>query len=250
MSGGAPRVVALVVPAAGAGTRLGGGTPKALRLLRGRTLLEHALVSLLDGCAGAGAGAVDVLVAAPTASEALADVADVVHRTVSDPGRAVHPRQVHVVPGGATRQESVRRALDALEGDVDAVLVSDAARPLVPAEVVGRVLARLEDGAVGVVPVVGVVDTVREVDAAGRAVRLVDRSRLRAVQTPQGFDRTVLVAAHAAATADGVDATDDAALLERVGTAVEVVDGHPLGLKVTGPLDLRVAEALLDARAR
>src|SRR5205814_738856 len=123
-----------------------------------------------------------------------------------------------VVEGGADRQESVRLALAAIGDDVDVVLVHDAARGLAPVEVATRVLAMLADGADAVVPVVAVPDTVREVDAHGRAIRTVDREMLRLVQTPQGFRRSVLVAAHAHASTQR--ATDDAALVEAMGVVV------------------------------
>jgi 2-C-methyl-D-erythritol 4-phosphate cytidylyltransferase len=152
------------------------------------------------------------------------------------------PCRVEVVAGGATRQESVRLAMAAVPDDVGLVLVHDAARPLVPPDVVGRVIDALRGGAVAVVPVVAVADTLRAVDPAG-VTSPVDRARIRAVQTPQGFSHSVLAAAHSGFT--DVEATDDAGLVERHGHQVHLVDGDPLGFKITRPLDLLLAEAVL-----
>jgi 2-C-methyl-D-erythritol 4-phosphate cytidylyltransferase len=166
-----------------------------------------------------------------------ADHLDDVRRVLTD-----LPCLMDVVAGGATRQESVRLAIAAIPNDIGLVLVHDAARPLVPPVVVTRVIDALQRGAVAVVPVVTVADSLRAVDEAG-STSPVDRSRIRAVQTPQGFSRWVLSAAHERAT--DVDATDDAGLVERQGHSVVVVEGHPLAFKVTRPLDLLLAEAVL-----
>ena len=147
-----------------------------------------------------------------------------------------------VVAGGDTRQQSVGRGLAALADDVDAVLVHDVARPFVPAEVISRVVAALSGGAAAVIPVVAVTDTVKRVDASGAVTETVDRTSLRAVQTPQGFRRAVLVAAHAAS--DGTAVTDDAALVEARGVRVVVVDGADESFKITRPWDLALAEVV------
>jgi 2-C-methyl-D-erythritol 4-phosphate cytidylyltransferase len=104
------------------------------------------------------------------------------------------------------------------------------------------------DGADAVVPVLAIADTVKEVDTGGQVVRTVDRDTLRLVQTPQGFKRSVLLAAHSRAQLDGEFATDDAGLVERAGGQVVVVPGSPEAFKVTRPIDLVVAEALLARR--
>lgn len=154
-----------------------------------------------------------------------------------------------VVVGGDTRSQSVQRGLRALPADVDVVLVHDAARAFVPAAVVARVLAAVEAGADAVVPVVAVADTVKQIDAGGAVVATLGRLALRQVQTPQGFRRTVLDAAYAGDPATGAPAaTDDATLVERLGGRVVVVDGDPLAFKVTGPLDLLLAEAVARDR--
>lgn len=153
---------------------------------------------------------------------------------------------VRVVAGGASRQESVRRALAALADDVDVVLVHDAARPLAPSELADAVASAVRRGLDAVIPGVPVPDTVKRVDGTGRVVETVPREDLRAVQTPQGFRRQLLAKAHAAAGTEA--ATDDAGLVERLGHAVHVVAGSEEAFKVTRPLDLVLAEAVLARR--
>lgn len=161
--------------------------------------------------------------------------------------------EVVVVPGGETRQESVRLGLDALPARIDTVLVHDAARPLVPAGTVDAVAAAVRGGAPAVVPALPVSDTVKEVEPRGEGAPepvtgTPDRSRLRAVQTPQGFAREVLVEAHERVALQGEGATDDAGMVERLGVEVVVVPGHEEAFKVTRPLDLVLAEAVLARR--
>ncbi len=158
-----------------------------------------------------------------------------------------------VVAGGATRSLSVREALAALPPDIDVVLVHDAARPLAPVALVEAVEAAVRAGHPAVVPGLPVVDTVKQVAATARGtdevVGTVDRAALRAVQTPQGFRREVLQDAYRDAAAAGVlDATDDAGLVERLGVPVAVVPGDERAFKVTRPLDLLLADAVLAQR--
>lgn len=221
----------VVVPAAGAGVRLEAGVPKALALLDGEPLLAHALRSLLA------APSIDaVVVCAPAA--ALAETRDLCATLADD-------RPIVVVAGGEHRQASVACGLSALPDGTDVVLVHDAARALVPVEQVERVVSAVRAGAGAVVPGVPVTDTIKQV-RDGVVAGTVDRGSLVAAQTPQGFSREVLVAAHAAA---GVDLhTDDAGLVERVGGSVSVVAGHADALKITTPADLLLAGAILAAR--
>jgi 2-C-methyl-D-erythritol 4-phosphate cytidylyltransferase len=227
--------IAAVVPAAGRGERLGPGAPKALREVGGVPMLVRSVRAL------ASARLVDaVLVAAPPATVGAVRALLLDHEL---------PAEVSVVAGGATRQESVRLALAALPSDVEVVLVHDAARPLVPAELVDAVAAAVLQGADAVVPALPVVETIKEVDGSSLVRLTLERARLRAVQTPQGFRRSVLEQAHAAAP--GGDATDDAGLVERLGVPVRVVAGAEEAFKVTRPLDLLLAEALIGSqRAR
>lgn len=225
---------AAIVPAAGRGERLGPGTPKALRLLGGVPMLVHAVRTL------ARARSVDlVVVAAP--EESL----DTVRTLLLDHEVGA---SVQAVAGGATRQESVARALSSLPADVDVVLVHDAARPLVPPELVDAVARRVRGGADAVVPGLPVTDTIKRVGAAGEVDATVDRGTLRAIQTPQGFRRSVLEKAHAEADPAVLDVSDDAGLVEMLGGPVLVVPGDEEGFKVTRPLDLVLAEAVLARR--
>ena len=154
--------------------------------------------------------------------------------------RALVPGAV-VVTGGARRQDSVRAGLTALPERVTRVLVHDAARPMISADLVQAVLDALFEHAV-VVPVVGISSTVKEIDDQGRVVRTVDRSRLRLAQTPQGFRRTVLERGFA--RAGDTTFTDEAAMVESLGEAVHTVAGSVFNLKITTPEDLELASAL------
>lgn len=161
---------------------------------------------------------------------------------------------LEVVPGGQTRSASVLRALETLPQDVSVVLVHDAARPVTPVSLVEAVDAAVRAGHGAVVPGLGVADTIKQVGPSAHGLATVtstvDRSVLRAVQTPQGFRRDVLDAAYAAAVRDdALDATDDAGLVERTGGEVVVVPGDELAFKVTRPLDLVLADAVLSERA-
>jgi 2-C-methyl-D-erythritol 4-phosphate cytidylyltransferase len=234
----APRVAA-VIPAAGRGVRLGPGAPKALRALSGTPMLIHAVRAM----AASRAVQLVVVVAPPdgaTEVKALLDAHALPERT-----------DFVVVPGGESRQESVRRGLDALPPGHDIVLVHDAARPLVPVDTVDAVIEAVRDGAPAVVPALPLADTVKQVEPASvpgapePVVATPERSRLRAVQTPQGFDRATLVRAHETVTGE---VTDDASMVERLGLTVVVVPGHEEAFKVTRPLDLVLAEAVLARR--
>jgi len=146
-----------------------------------------------------------------------------------------------VVPGGATRADSVRAGLAAVPADAAVIVVHDAARPLARPDLFTAVIDAVLTGHVdGAVPVLPVSDTLKRVEA-DRVVATVDRDGLRAAQTPQAFAAEALRAAHA----DGGEATDDAGLLEAVGRTVAAVAGDPRNVKLTRPEDLALAEALL-----
>ena len=224
--------VGCIIPAVGRGERMGRGQPKALRTLAGASLLEHAVRAM-----AASRQVVHIVVAAPP---------DQVASTGSLMGSLRIDARVDVVAGGETRTDSVRLGMAAMPETCTTILVHDAARPLVPIDVVDRVAAAVEDGAPAVVPVVPISDTVKQVDEAGQVVRTVDRSELRAAQTPQGFSADVL---RNALAGEDLDATDDAGLVERAGYPVLVVPGDQEAMKVTRPLDLLVAEAIVRRRS-
>jgi 2-C-methyl-D-erythritol 4-phosphate cytidylyltransferase len=145
--------------------------------------------------------------------------------------------------GGRERAESVANGLEDVPEECGIVLVHDAARPFVPDDVVDRVVAAARHGT-GALPALPVVDTLKEVDDDGRVARTVDRARLWRAQTPQGFPRAMLDAAHARARRDALAATDDAALCERLGYPVAVVRGDERAMKITEAADFARAEAL------
>lgn len=210
--------VAAIVVAAGQGTRLGAGMPKALVPLAGEPLVVHA-VRRVRACEQLG----PIVVVAPgdLLAEFTALLADF---------------EVSVVAGGAERTDSVGAGLAALASTAQIVLVHDAARALTPPSLFDAVIAALRSGADAVVPGLAVSDTIKQVDESGHVIATLDRSALRAIQTPQGFTRAALTAAHAS----GDLATDDAALVEKAGGVVRVIDGSPLAAKVTTEVDLRL----------
>ena len=220
---------AAILLAAGRGERLGADAPKGFVELEGRPLLAHAVETV------AGCSAIELVVAA--VPRGLEDAARAYLTPLGRPGI--------VVAGGATRQASVAAGLAAVSaehGPFDAIVVHDVARPLATAALFEAVLAGLAD-ADGVIPGIPVPDTIKRV-RDGTVVETVRREGLVAVQTPQAFRTEALDLAHAAARRDGVEATDDAALLERLGRPVAVIRGDPRNIKVTGPEDLVLAALL------
>ena len=214
--------VALVV-AAGRGERLGTERPKAFVMLGGRPMVQWSI-------------------------DALRAV-DEVHRIVVALPPGVHaPAGTLGVPGGRERSQSVRAALRAAGEDDDVVLVHDDARPLLTPRIVQDCLDALAthdcDAAIAAAPVT---DTIKESDGE-EVVRTLERANLWAVQTPQVFDRQALERALARDDAELAGATDDASLVERDGGTVRLVPAPRENLKVTTPVDLRLAELLLAAR--
>lgn len=216
--------VVAVVPAAGSGERLGAGIPKAFCEVAGRSLLDRAVAGLLDS------SVVDHVVAAVPAARV-------------DEAKRVLGERATVVAGGADRTTSVRLALAALAGDPEFVLVHDAARALTPPALIVRVVEALRAGHAAVVPALPLHDTIKAVDANGVVLGTPERAGLRAVQTPQGFGRELLLRAYQ--RAGSAQFTDDASLVEHVGGQVQVVDGDPLAFKITTRLDLLLAEAVV-----
>ena len=207
--------------------------PKLLIPLGGRPALERVLDTFLE------VESVGEIVA--VIPEALLDEAK---RSIAS---RPNPRgaRLALTTGGATRQESVRRGIAALERPLPFIAVHDVARALVTPALVERVL-RAARGTGAAIPACPVRDSVKEV-ASDRVVRSLDRERLRAAQTPQIFSRDILTRAHAAAAGEDRAATDDAMLVERIGCEVAVVPGEPSNLKLTEPGDLPALEAWIKA---
>ncbi|MCK6067517.1 MULTISPECIES: 2-C-methyl-D-erythritol 4-phosphate cytidylyltransferase [Microbacterium] len=222
-----PRI-AIIVVAAGSGTRLGATAPKAFVGIDRHTVLRHAL----EGVFAAPSAQVIVVAPAGREGDALTELL-----AASGDRRDL----ASVVVGGATRQESVAAGLAAVWPDVEFVLVHDAARALTPPDVFGRVLDALADGVPAVVPTLPVVDTLKQVSGSD-VVAAVDRSQLAAAQTPQGFARVVIDSAYAVADREY---TDDAALVAAAGRAVAIVPGDTRSFKITTPDDLDRARALV-----
>jgi 2-C-methyl-D-erythritol 4-phosphate cytidylyltransferase/2-C-methyl-D-erythritol 2,4-cyclodiphosphate synthase len=228
-----PRV-AIVVVAAGSGARLGADAPKAFVGIDGHTILRHALRNVF----AAPTAQVVIVVPAGREGDALTDAAE-------------GPRElVTVVTGGETRQASVAAGLAAVWGDVEIVLVHDAARALTPPDVFARVIDAVDATGWGAVPILPVVDTIKRVDGAdvdaAEIVGSVDRSELAAAQTPQGFRRDILEAAYRAAHEEH---TDDAALVAASGHRVGTVPGDARSFKITTSADLDRARLLLAETA-
>lgn len=225
------RDVGVVIVAGGSGTRVGGRELKQLRWIAGKPMLLHSLQTFM----------------------ARPDVVSVV--CVLPPAYAADPPpwifqcdidRLMIAPGGKTRQQSAANGLDDLPDEAEVVLIHDAARPGVTDAMIGRVIdaVRHDGAATAALPVA---DTIKAVDSAGRITQTVDRSRLWRAQTPQGFRREIIVRAHREASGS-VDATDDAALCERLGIPVTVVHGDELAMKVTEEADFARAEALFGIR--
>ncbi|AWB82626.1 2-C-methyl-D-erythritol 4-phosphate cytidylyltransferase [Corynebacterium yudongzhengii] len=224
------RVVA-VVAAAGQGTRLGADVPKAFVRLKGMSLVGRS---------------VDSLRASGVVDEIIVLVGEGMERYCRD------IPDVRLVRGGGERAESVWAGLSAIDDEDAIVLVHDAARALTPPGMIARVVAATTAGADAVVPVVPVTDTIKEV-AGTRVVATPERASLRAVQTPQAFRLAALWEANRRYFAEddpGFSATDDASLMEWCGHEVLTVAGDPLAFKITTPIDLRLAESVLDYAAQ
>jgi 2-C-methyl-D-erythritol 4-phosphate cytidylyltransferase len=213
---------AAVIVAGGSGTRLRGPVRKQYLRIGGEPVLLRAVRSFL---------------AHPRIHQTVVVLpAD----DVADPPEWLAGLRVRIVAGGAERADSVLAGLQAVEEDIDRVLIHDGARPFVSTDVIDRVLDA-EGGAIAAVPVT---DTIQQVDAGGVIVHTPDRSTLWQAQTPQGFPRAAILDAYRRARGEGVAATDDAAIYARYAGSVRVVMGAYENLKVTRPADLPIAEAI------
>jgi 2-C-methyl-D-erythritol 4-phosphate cytidylyltransferase len=224
----------VVLVAAGRGERLGAATAKAFVELRGRTLVEYGIrvaTSLPHR------GHLVIVVPEDRAAQTL-DLVDPILQTKDS-------WSVTVVPGGQERHESVRFGIDALPESVETVLVHDAARPLASAELFERVINEVHRTGDSVVPAFPIIDTLKRVDAQGIVHETIDRKPLVAVQTPQGFPRETIAAAHATAQLHTEVPTDDAEVVQRAGGRVRTVPGEMRAHKLTTPDDLRILDFFL-----
>lgn len=213
---------AAVIVAGGSGRRMGSETPKQYLDLAGEPVLLRAVRPFVEHLAVG-----EVVVVVPPEDAAR-------------PPEWLRGLEVHVVAGGAERGDSVWNGLSATSAAAAVVLIHDGARPFVTPAIIDRVLeGAMQGGALAAVPVT---DTVKEVGEGRTVLATPERARLWLAQTPQGFPREVIVEAYRRARAEGMAATDDAALVERLGIEVRVVEGAPENFKVTRPLDLLLAE--------
>ena len=222
------RDVGVVIVAGGSSTRVGGTELKQLRWVAGKPMLLHSLQTFM-----ARADVVSVVCVLPAAY-------------AGDPPPWIFQCDVDrlmIAPGGKTRQHSAKNGLDDLPDEAKIVLIHDAARPGVTDATISRVVdaARRDGAAVAALPVT---DTIKSVDGSSHIIATIDRTGLWRAQTPQGFRRDVIVNAHRAAMATNAEATDDAALCERMGISVTIVPGDERAMKVTDEADFARAEAL------
>ena len=221
-----------IIVAAGSGVRLGRSEPKAFVKIGGRTMLSYSLRVVASVAAIR-----ELVITVPEGFEGAAR-AEVTATSVRIP--------VKITCGGAERQDSVRIALALTSAESDLVVVHDAARPMATATMFEACLeaAARAGGAIAAIPLA---DTLkRVVDSA--ITETIARAELWQAQTPQAFRRDVLVAAHRHAVDERIVATDDADLVERIGTSVEVVEGSTANIKITTPSDLAIVEAIIAAR--
>lgn len=220
-----------VVAAAGSSTRMGGD--KILMELDGEPVIIHTLRALEE------AEEISQVVVV-TREELIVTIAGLCRQWGLD-------KVSKVVAGGADRTRSVRLGTLELTGDPELIAVHDGARPLATPELIGRVVRAAQTYG-SAVPAVPIADTVRQVDGRGLSTGTVDRAALRAVQTPQVFQEGLLRAALHKAVEDGETLTDDCAAVERLGMRVALVEGEAENIKLTTPVDLLVARAILEER--
>jgi len=217
-----------IIVAAGSGSRLGVGEPKAFVKLHGHAMLHHSLATLAKL-----PPITEVIVTIPLGME---------RKTRDEVAKARIEVPVKITPGGVERQDSVRLALALTSVESEVIVIHDAARPFADATLFTRCLtaAAARGAAIAAIPVS---DTLKRV-AEGVIHATVKRAGLYQAQTPQAFQRRLLVAAHDRATRERIIATDDADLVEQIGGTVEIVEASALNIKITTKSDLMIAESL------
>ncbi len=223
----------LLIPAAGVGKRMGAEGNKLLIPLLRRPILAWTLLA---------AAAADTIswigiIGQPYDFSAFGEILDQLNLT----------KPVTLIPGGDTRQASVFNGLNALPAEARAVLIHDGARCLATPELFNRCAIAL-DSCQGFIAAISVKDTIKIVDDRHWIKDTPDRRQLWAAQTPQGFDLALLKGCHQQGKAEGWQVTDDAALLEKCGFQVKIIEGEETNLKVTTPVDLAIAEFILRQR--
>ena len=223
----------LLIPAAGMGRRMGSERNKLLLTLLGKPLLAWTLLAAEEARDISWIGIMGQIADQPDFKAILAEL------SLSKP--------VQLILGGETRQESVYNGLQALPAAAERVLIHDGARCLATPQLLDRCAAALLD-CPGLIAAVPVKDTIKVVDETGIIQDTPDRRQLWAAQTPQGFEVQLLKQCHNQGRDSGWEVTDDAALFERCGLPVRIVEGEETNLKVTTPVDLAIAEFILRQR--
>lgn len=225
--------IGIVIPAAGQGKRMGAGYNKQFLSLMGQPILAHT-VRLFEESSH-----VSEIVIVGAENDLLVIKELVYYHKFN--------KVVAIIRGGAQRQDSVRSGVQALSTTIQRVVVHDGARPLLTLQAFHQFLGETEDFSAAIMGI-QLKDTVKRVDISGKVLETPSREGLRAVQTPQIFDRGILQEAHHQAASVGYYATDDAALLEWMGYPVQMVEGSQENIKVTTPEDLWLAERILTMR--
>jgi 2-C-methyl-D-erythritol 4-phosphate cytidylyltransferase len=223
------KAVALIL-GGGSGSRMGGGCNKVFMPIRGIPAIVRATVPFTGICAGA------VIVAQPEETEKMEAV-------VRQFGLSRFV--LEITSGGETRQESVYNGLQALPEDTEIVMIHDGARALITVDIIRRALLSAQEHGSGVASVT-VSDTIKRVDEQNRVLDTLDRTALRAMQTPQAFRVDLIRGAHDIAKQDGFLGTDDAAMLEHAGMPVYITEGSCGNIKLTTAFDMKLAHAILE----
>lgn len=230
--------VAVIIAAAGSGNRMGSGIPKQYMEILGKPILDRAVEAFEKN---ASIDEIYIVVSQDFEDRCRKEYLGGIN------GKSVMSKVKQIVPGGAERQDSVYAALSVIPEDVDLVLIHDGARPFVTGETIDALIgSAAEHGAA--VTAVPVKDTIKSAED-GVFSETLDRSRLYSIQTPQGFDRKLLMKAHERAFSENFYGTDDAVLVEKMGEKVYLVKGDYHNIKITTKEDILVGEAILNARS-
>ncbi|MEX0608541.1 MAG: 2-C-methyl-D-erythritol 4-phosphate cytidylyltransferase [Balneolaceae bacterium] len=227
--------LSVIIPAAGSGVRLGSPTPKPFIKIQGKTILEHTISKFL-----AVPGLVQVIVATSKAS--ISDVEKIFSSYTTS------SVSFDVIEGAAERQLSIQNALRKVQEEIDLIAVHDAVRPFINSAQI-EVCCQTAEKFGGAVLGVPAKDTIKKVKADGIIDFTPDRSQLWQAQTPQVFKKELLMKAYETALEDDFIGTDDASLVERVGGIVQMIEGGRENLKITYPIDLKIAELILGEKA-
>ena len=225
--------IGIVIPAAGQGKRMGAGYNKQFLPLMGQPLLAHTVRLFEASCYVS-----EIVIVGAESDQPL--IKELVYHHKFD-------KVVAICKGGTQRQDSVHAGVRALSPTIQRVVVHDGARPLLTLQVFHRFLEETAEFSAAIMGI-QLKDTVKRVDVSGMVIETLPRERLRAVQTPQIFDRGILEEAHHQAAAAGYYGTDDASLLEWMGYSVQMVEGSQENIKVTTPEDMWLAERIISMR--